>query len=206
MAACQKVDKDYYSNGKLKQEIPYKKGKMDGVAKWYYENGQLQQSSAYVQGRLEGLTTRWYEHGLKQSEGMYSDNMRNGIQTDWGRTGKKVKEETFKKDTLNGVSRVFHANQAIKIEGNYLDGKFDGRWIYWDESGNVTGEGIFTEGNGTMRTWNSWGVLMFVTEYRNNMKNGKEIAYNEKGEIIREMIYVDDEMIEANFFDGSLTR
>jgi antitoxin component YwqK of YwqJK toxin-antitoxin module len=109
-------------------------------------------------------------------------------------------------DTLDGISRVYYPNRTIRIEGNYLKGKFTGKWLYWDEYGNVIGEGNFIDGSGTMRTWNSLGKLMFITEYRNNMKNGKEIAYNEEGEVIREMLYVDNEMIEANFFDGSLVK
>ena len=35
------VEREYYSNGKLWRETPYKNGKVDGIEKWYYENGNL---------------------------------------------------------------------------------------------------------------------------------------------------------------------
>ena len=36
------IKKEYYPNGKLKTEIPYKDDKINGIAKTYYESGELQ--------------------------------------------------------------------------------------------------------------------------------------------------------------------
>ena len=41
------VQKEYYENGKLKSEIPYKNGEQHGVEKAYYENGNLMRGILY---------------------------------------------------------------------------------------------------------------------------------------------------------------
>ncbi|EMZ37758.1 hypothetical protein C826_01838 [Helicobacter bilis WiWa] len=35
------VEREYYSNGKIYWETPFKNGGREGIEKWYYENGNL---------------------------------------------------------------------------------------------------------------------------------------------------------------------
>ena len=43
--------KEYYENGQLSEEIPYKDDKIDGIVKKYYENGVLKCKTTYTQGQ-----------------------------------------------------------------------------------------------------------------------------------------------------------
>ncbi len=45
------VEREYYSNGKLIKETPYKNGEFEGMEKEYYENGNLHIETPYKNGK-----------------------------------------------------------------------------------------------------------------------------------------------------------
>lgn len=53
------VKKEYYPNGQLRSEIPYKKGREDGIMRRYYPDGSLQLDVSYRDGKKEGA---WKEY------------------------------------------------------------------------------------------------------------------------------------------------
>lgn len=54
------MNKEYYENGILKEEISYKDGKLDGIYKEYYENGSLKSQSTFKNGVLDGSVIEYY--------------------------------------------------------------------------------------------------------------------------------------------------
>ncbi len=98
-------------------------------------------------------------------------------------------EKTYRMDTLNGPYRMLYENGKPKIEGSYIDGLFDGKWIYYDDSGNVVGIGIYNRGTGSQKTWHSNGQLKHIINYKDNLKQGKEIWYNPDGTIQKVIKY-----------------
>ena len=69
------IKKEYYPNGRLKTEIPYKKdGKINGIAKAYYENGRLKIETPYKDGKANGIAKANYESGTIQKETTFVDD------------------------------------------------------------------------------------------------------------------------------------
>ena len=56
------VDKEYYENGMLKEEVSYSNGKLNGFFKEYYENGSLKSEGNYKNGVLDGLIKEYYSN------------------------------------------------------------------------------------------------------------------------------------------------
>ena len=54
------INKEYYENGIIKEEISYKDGKLNGVSKEYYENGSLKSESTFKDGVLDGKVIEYY--------------------------------------------------------------------------------------------------------------------------------------------------
>ena len=54
------INKKYYENGILKEEISYRDGKLDGISKEYYENGSLKSESTFKDGVLDGIVIEYY--------------------------------------------------------------------------------------------------------------------------------------------------
>ncbi len=57
--------KQYYENGNLQMEFPYKDGKKHGLRKKYWENGQLQSQMTYVMGEPKADLVEWKKSGEK---------------------------------------------------------------------------------------------------------------------------------------------
>jgi len=55
--------KFYYDNGKLKEERPYKNGKIEGVVKHYYKSGNLKDVYSILNGKREGNYTLYDDKG-----------------------------------------------------------------------------------------------------------------------------------------------
>jgi len=58
-----RVFKEYGVNKKLKGEVVYQNGKLDGPVKCYYEQGQLRSEMFYKDGKLEGVTKEYEKSG-----------------------------------------------------------------------------------------------------------------------------------------------
>ena len=66
------IDKEYYENGNLKIEVPYKNGVIEGIEKWYYENGNIASEIPFMNGKLHG-SVKFYSKKL-----IWQANAQNG--------------------------------------------------------------------------------------------------------------------------------
>ena len=62
------INKEYYASGKLKEEIPYKNGKINGLVKVYYESGKIMVIFPMKDDITDGIQKRFYEDGILESE------------------------------------------------------------------------------------------------------------------------------------------
>ena len=54
------IVRTYYESGKKHEEIPYYKGKKEGLRKIYFENGNLSNEVYYVNDSRDGKTIDYY--------------------------------------------------------------------------------------------------------------------------------------------------
>ena len=71
----------------------------------------------------------------------------------------------------------------MKIKGNYDHGLFSGRWLYYNQSGEIIGTGNYVKGNGLQKAWYPNGSIMREIEYINNLKHGYEKWYDIDGNL-----------------------
>jgi len=91
-------------------------------AEWkYYDNRErLSQKENYVNGKLEGERINYYIDGI--SIGSYVPNV-------------VLRIENYKNGVLHGPFKQYYFDSAIKQEGTYLDGNYDGRLTYYYSNG-----------------------------------------------------------------------
>ena len=77
IAGC--VEKEYYSNGRLSVEIPYKDSKMNGVGKFYYENGGLKAEIPAKDDKRDGVGKWYYENSKLKAEIPFKNDKANGV-------------------------------------------------------------------------------------------------------------------------------
>ena len=108
------VTKQYYKNGQLEVEKPYKNGNLDGVWKEFYENGQLKFEKPFKDGNLEGVVKEFYKNGQLQAEKSYKNSNLEGVVKEFNKDGKLKSEEVYKSGFLEKV--VYHAQQPQPFE------------------------------------------------------------------------------------------
>ena len=76
MSGC--AEREYYKNGNLEREAPFKNGKYDGIVKWYNENGNLMREAPYKNDKAEGIAKVYFENGKLMAEMSYLNNLFHG--------------------------------------------------------------------------------------------------------------------------------
>ena len=66
---------------RINEEIPYKNGKKEGVAKEFYIDGTLQMERTYKNGELNGWYKNYTPSGKLQDQSYYFHNQRHGVAT-----------------------------------------------------------------------------------------------------------------------------
>lgn len=181
--ACSNIEKNYWENGNLKSELPYKNGKLNGTAVWYYEDGTIQMEVNYANDIIEGSSIRYHDNGRKDTEEMYVNNLRQGKATEYSYSGKRVEQKHYLNDTLHGKYFKWYPNSELQIAGEFIEGLYDGTWLYYGDYGDLVGEGKYVAGSGIQRFWYPNGSVRSRTTYVNNLKHGTEYIYTPSGEL-----------------------
>jgi antitoxin component YwqK of YwqJK toxin-antitoxin module len=88
------LKEDYYPNGVVKSQIPYKNRKIHGIAKEYYENGELKAKTSYKQGVKDGEEVIYWEFAslIPKSNILYENGIKNGTAKYYNSEGYLTKE------------------------------------------------------------------------------------------------------------------
>lgn len=69
-----RIEREYYDNGNIKSETPYKDGVIDGEVREYFENGTLEGIIGYKNGLLHGEVKLYREDGTLRQRHFNFDN------------------------------------------------------------------------------------------------------------------------------------
>jgi len=58
------INKEYYKNGTIKEEVSYGNGKLHGIFKEYYEDGSLKSEGNYNNDVMDGIVREYYPNPL----------------------------------------------------------------------------------------------------------------------------------------------
>jgi antitoxin component YwqK of YwqJK toxin-antitoxin module len=162
----------YYLNGVEKRQITYVNGKEEGEYVEFHSNGQLATQGKYTEGKLTGLFRHWYPDGSLQQRGYFTpDNdapfgvgsSEYVIESFWDVHGNQLVKK--------GTGDWFRIDEAGKIieKGKYRDGKKEGEWEDYYESGELYDKDFYVAGK-----------IIWGERYQ---KNGEKSLYD--GEIDR---------------------
>jgi antitoxin component YwqK of YwqJK toxin-antitoxin module len=139
----------YASGGRLISESNYTNGALNGQKKTYYEtNAKLQEESTYVNGLKEGKSL-WYDtDGKLIAQYSYKNGKFEGVNYTFYTSGNLQTEETYSKDIQTGHYKEYFddAKSTLKLSGNYVDGKKDGKWIEYDNKGSIIKTTVYKNG------------------------------------------------------------
>jgi len=159
---------DWYENGRVSSQGIFKDGMKDGEFTYYKEDGTMTDRITYKNGRVHG---EWIK-----LDGWIKINS----------------TETFKYGKLDGLSTYWNKGGELGSRGNYKDEEKDGLWTYWytnprgfvDDSKKHREE-FYKNGelNGLTTSWYRSGEKLEEGTYKDGVKVGKWIYFNEDGSI-----------------------
>ncbi|MDR0603536.1 MAG: toxin-antitoxin system YwqK family antitoxin [Bacteroidales bacterium] len=204
--SCRHVEKNYYENGKVESEIPYKNGKMNGVAVWYYLHGQRSLEITYKDGAKDGTMTRFYRNGQKETVEQYKNDTLHGLSLKFNEKGSLTLECGYKNGKKDGIIKQYYSDGSLFMTGNYIDDQYDGTWGYFDEEGFKVGEGVFDKGEGILMGYDGMGHITRKVYYKNSIMFKEEI-YSKNGQQIEKiMTYKDSRIADIQIIDNQISK
>jgi antitoxin component YwqK of YwqJK toxin-antitoxin module len=85
-----------------------------------------------------GEYIKHYKNGVIEMRGMMKDGKRDGLWKSWYQDGLPWSETTFKDGIKEGPTVTYYENGGKRYEGFYSNDEEYGKWIFYDEKGNVT--------------------------------------------------------------------
>jgi len=197
--------KSYHRNGKLKRTEQYTFDKSNGIVKEYYTNGQLSLEGTLKDDKYTGLVKEWFDDGTLREENNYDEKGRlQGISKIYAKDGHLYIKINYENDAMvsyvcydksgNTVSEgkisqgklryVLHYPEGgLKMEGTFVKGVRDGKWLFYDRYGILEQEETYSDGvlEGLMTEYFSNGKPDKVIEYKDGTQNGPYKEYYRTG-------------------------
>jgi antitoxin component YwqK of YwqJK toxin-antitoxin module len=119
--------------------------------------------------------------------------VKHGPYRKWAANGNLILEGRYEEGKQQGRWSEYYDSGRDKRIIEYEDGVYDGAWTKWYESGQKWAEGTYREGkkHGRGRFWYESGQLKADGLYRDDIREGKSTNWYESGQIRSVGNYVD---------------
>lgn len=175
------VEKTFYQNGKVSNEVTHVDGKLQGPYKSYFPDGKISETGTYKDGLLQGPYATYYSDGTLQSEANYMNGSLDGAYTYYDYDGKIYYTYNYRKGDIVDY-RFFNKKGAILKEGKKRGGEF--YYNGFAANGNLTSEGLYDVSGGRKGEWRYYGPDGNLTEkgtFENDLTQGTYTSYYPNG-------------------------
>lgn len=116
-----------FSDGKVRAEIPWKNGVIEGVKKEFYPDGEVLSEVEMDDSKANGTTKTYSPEGELMREGQMKEGDRHGQMIDyWPETGEPRRKVVYDKGKIVDDVTMYHENgnvqRVIPIEDNVRQG------------------------------------------------------------------------------------
>jgi antitoxin component YwqK of YwqJK toxin-antitoxin module len=102
----------------------------------YYENGRLKQEVQYRQGKVHGFVSQYNEEGARTYEGTYEYGKPVGQHKAYHFNGKLSDEVSFLDGQIDGERKFFDPAGKLRLRATYTAGKLNDDCVEYDTKGN----------------------------------------------------------------------
>lgn len=184
------IRRDYDTTGRVISSFTYDEGVVvaegiiddagikDGPWKEFYADGQLRAEGLYVAGNRIGKWRFYHPDGSLEQEGNYNNQGNaEGLWKWYFANGNVLREEAYRNGKSDGMYTEYDETGKVIVQGEYIDGLEEGLWKY--EYGDIKEEGQYRSGmrNGEWKTYYDNGELSFVGSFIDDNPNGRQVWY-----------------------------
>ncbi|MBT8493569.1 MAG: hypothetical protein KJO07_10965, partial [Deltaproteobacteria bacterium] len=155
----------FSSRGIRTREIEFWEGDIHGKAAFWYDNGQPWKAGSYRRNLEHGEWAWYHPEGGKWLTGRYESGKKHGVWRQYAKSGRILGESSF--DHGTGRDVVFYDNGLVQAQADYIDGKKHGQAICWHDNGKKAFVQGWESGHpaGRWITWDELGNVIKVEEY-----------------------------------------
>jgi antitoxin component YwqK of YwqJK toxin-antitoxin module len=192
----------YDGEKKKMLECRYVNGLKDGELNVWCANGNLVLSAHYKNGVPEGIFQWWYSNGKKKARCNYKNGLLDGKAEAWYNNFEQLMyEENYIAGKMIGIQRYYSEQGEFLGGGNLIDGNGLLEFYYSNKLKHILATYKNGKLNGEVKYFTNHGELSELKNFRDGIRDGKQIEYN-NGIVIREVNYLNDKRngIEKNEF------
>ncbi len=181
-----------YPEGQIRYKARFEHGKPVDTTRRYHQNGNLKAVMIYK--TPERVFTRLYnKDGKKLAEGFYQNKKKDSIWTFYDKEGRIVAKDGYDNGTRNGLSVRFFRNGDTSHVVKWKEGKRDGKIVQYFENGNEKMIGYYSNGSlkGPLTIFYPNGFKKVEGHYKSDLRDGKWVHYNEKGDTTNVITYIE---------------
>jgi len=110
-----------------------------------------------------------------------------------------LSEETIINKLHQGSYNTWYSNGKQNTTGNYKDDEKIGKWLYYNELGQILRQEMYKNGRheGKWLTYYPQGPVESEINYKDGLKNGKTIYYEPNGKIIFEAVFKNNRLVKT---------
>jgi antitoxin component YwqK of YwqJK toxin-antitoxin module len=142
--------------------------------------------------------TGWYKNGKKSYEVKYNQGVNDGPALYWYENGNAKLEKHYQDTVLNGDFKAWQENGKQTVSGTYVNGKKDGKWLYFDllNPELIIREEYYENGKpqGKWITRYKYGRMESIKNFKDGKKHGLIKYMKPDGEVIYEAIFKNDKL------------
>ena len=210
--------KEFYPNGRIKNEKTFKDDQLHGYYKEYdtrgnlvltmlYDNGSIVKSRVEDEPDIE-IENKYDQSGKLIYSGPYRNKIPVGIHRDFGADGKVTNAYVYNDNGLlisegiideggnhNGKWKDLYPDGKTQAEGQYTDNRRTGVWKFYNIAAKLEQTGSYNNGrpDGLWKWYYDNGSLLREEEYFQGQRDGNFTEYTPTGEIITQGQYADGE-------------
>jgi hypothetical protein len=130
----------FYKDGQtIQAEGKIEDGKPVGLWRTYYPNGNLKNSINYKDGQIDGVAFFFFNDSkeTKMAEVVFDEDILDGKYQEFFKNGAQKATLFYEDGQLEGDAEFFYPTGRIKIKGKYKNNQKKGKWLFYDENGQV---------------------------------------------------------------------
>lgn len=114
------MEKKYYSNGQVEQEVPLTNGVPHGKLVDYYPNSKISGIGYFKNGKREGETLSFYQNGNIKTKATYVNGLIHGTSEAYYENGTLKKKIPFQNGNVNGWVEFYNENGQLEAKHEYF--------------------------------------------------------------------------------------
>jgi hypothetical protein len=115
------------------------------IQKTFYRNGQLREQVPVRNGRRHGVVRTWHKNGKRASEEPFKNGLLDGVCRQWSEAGRRLGAYVMFEGT--GIQQEWHDNGKLQMEILSICGEFSGRNRIWLRDGTLLSERFYLVGH-----------------------------------------------------------